>query len=66
MDKYTENSLLRAEIEQLKHQRELLGQTLGEALVAAGIIRADAYLDGPQLLMFGEDLINWLKSLPRD
>lgn len=32
-----------------------LGQVLGEVLVAAGMIRGDAVLSGPQLLQFGRE-----------
>src|SRR5690606_7186646 len=39
-----------------EHHVQLLGQALGECIAAAGIIRPDASLSGPQLLMFADDL----------
>lgn len=39
-----------------KRQLQLLGQALGECIAAAGIIRPDVSLSGPELLMFAEDL----------
>lgn len=39
-----------------EHHVKLLGQALGECISASGIIRADASLCGPELLMFAEDL----------
>lgn len=39
-----------------EHHAQLLGQALGECIVAAGITRPDASLSGPELLMFAEDL----------
>lgn len=38
------------------HHVHQLGQALGECIAAAGIIRPDVYLSGPELLMFAEDL----------
>ena len=38
------------------HHVQQLGQVLGECIVAAGITRPDAWLSGPELLMFAEDL----------
>lgn len=37
-------------------QGRMLAQALGECLIAAGIVRKDASLSGPELLMFAEDL----------
>lgn len=39
-----------------EHHVHLLGQALGECIAAAGIIRPDASLSGPELLMFADDL----------
>ncbi|MCO2082436.1 hypothetical protein O1L52_11715 [Pseudomonas aeruginosa] len=41
---------------QTEHERDMLGQALGECIEAAGIIAPGAPLTGPQLLMFAEDL----------
>lgn len=43
-------------IAELEHQNLALAQSLGECIVAAGIIQEDAALTGPQLLMFARDL----------
>ncbi|HDS1721684.1 hypothetical protein NPS53_09240 [Pseudomonas putida] len=40
----------------LEHQNMVLAQALGECMIAAGIIRHDAPLTGPQLVMFASDL----------
>ena len=45
-----------AMIADLEHQNLALAQSLGECIVAAGIIQEDAALTGPQLLMFARDL----------
>lgn len=42
-------------ISDYKHQRNLLGEALGKVLVAAGMIRADADMTGPELLLAAED-----------
>lgn len=39
-----------------EHHVQMLGQALGECIAAAGIIRPDASLSGPELLMFADDL----------
>lgn len=39
----------------MKHQRDLLGEALGKVLVAAGMIRADVDMTGPELLLAAED-----------
>ncbi len=39
-----------------KRQLQLLGQALGDCIAAAGIIRPDVSLSGPELLMLAEDL----------
>ncbi len=41
---------------------KLLAEALGKCLVAAGIVRPDAALTGPELLMFAEDLERALSS----
>ncbi|WPM82760.1 hypothetical protein R5W60_16600 [Brucella pseudintermedia] len=41
---------------------KLLAEALGKCLVAAGIVRSDAALTGPELLMFAEDLERALSS----
>lgn len=51
-----------ARLEELEHQVNRLGQALGECIVAAGIIRPDASLTGPELLMFAQDLKTHLES----
>lgn len=59
-----ERRRLRAEVEQLRHERGLLAEAIVKAGVAAGII-SDALdaLTGPQLLLVAEDvhdaLIDW-------
>lgn len=45
-----------AEIERLTHERDTLGQAIGEAVVKAGIAVAGMPLNGPQLLMLVNDL----------
>ena len=45
-----------------EHQVALLAEALGKCLVASGIVRADADLTGPHLLMFAEDLERFLKE----
>ncbi|MGV5157896.1 hypothetical protein [Pseudomonas aeruginosa] len=52
--KYT--SGLTARADQLEHERDLLGQALGECIEAAGITNPGVALTGPQLLLFAEDL----------
>lgn len=66
MDKYMENIKLYAKVAELTHQRDRLGQLLGECIVAAGITNPDIPLDGPQLLMFGTDLLEHLKGCRLD
>jgi hypothetical protein len=44
-------------IEGLRHQRNLLAEALGKLLLAYGIIRADAALTGPELLLAAEDAL---------
>ncbi|MGU0641449.1 hypothetical protein ACSEOW_30225 [Pseudomonas aeruginosa] len=46
---------------QTEHERDMLGQALGECIEAAGITAPGAPLTGPQLLMFAEDLKRDLK-----
>jgi hypothetical protein len=41
-------------IESLRHQRNLLAEALGNVLVHYGVIRRDAALTGPLLLMAAE------------
>lgn len=50
-------------ISELEHQVMHLGQALGECIIAAGMIRADVGLTGPQLLMFAGDLKEHLASV---
>lgn len=45
-----------AQTDQLEHERDLLGQALGECIEAAGITTPGVALTGPQLLLFAEDL----------
>lgn len=45
-----------APAQESEHHARLLGQALGECIAAAGIIRPDASLSGPELLMFADDL----------
>lgn len=47
------------------HQIRLLGQALGECISAAGIIRPNASLSGPELLMFADDLKHHLAEQAR-
>lgn len=44
-------------------QGELLAEALGKCLVASGIVRQDAQLTGPHLLLFADDLERMLKDL---
>lgn len=46
---------------QLKHERDLLGQALGEVLVAIGVV-SDVSLTGPELLAFAADAVEIAKS----
>lgn len=41
-----------------QHQRQLLATALGEVLVAAGMVRADAPMTGPELLMAADTFVN--------
>lgn len=41
-------------IESLRHQRNLLAEALGRVLIFHGVIRADAALTGPELLLAAE------------
>jgi len=43
-------------VAQLTHERNALGEGIAEAAIKAGIARADAYLNGPQLLMLCSDM----------
>lgn len=47
---------LTARVDQLEHERDLLGQALGECIEAAGVTNPGVALTGPQLLLFAEDL----------
>ncbi|USN15316.1 hypothetical protein KIKIMORA_01700 [Brevundimonas phage vB_BpoS-Kikimora] len=40
---------------ELTYRERLLGEALGKVLVAAGMIRADAAMSGPELLLAAED-----------
>ncbi|MDM0041834.1 hypothetical protein QTI05_22530 [Variovorax sp. J22R193] len=53
-----------APTEPTPEQGRMLAQTLGECLIAAGIVRKDASLSGPELLMFAEDLKRSLQAEP--
>ena len=44
-------------------QIKMLGQLLGECIIAAGIVRPDSELSGPQLLLFGQDLKEYLERI---
>lgn len=44
------------------HQVGLLGQVLGDCIVEAGIIRPGVGLTGPELLMFANDLLTYIKQ----
>ncbi|HFT7074708.1 TPA: hypothetical protein ACGRQV_002243 [Pseudomonas aeruginosa] len=46
---------------QTEHERDMLGQALGECIEAAGITTPGTPLTGPQLLMFAKDLKRDLK-----
>ncbi|MDI2495142.1 hypothetical protein [Pseudomonas aeruginosa] len=46
---------------QAEHERDMLGQALGECIEAAGITTPGTPLTGPQLLMFAKDLKRDLK-----
>lgn len=48
-------------VESLKHQLGLLGQALGNLLVAQGVIR-NIPLTGPELLMIAEDYTEHLRE----
>lgn len=50
-----------AQIDSLKHQRDLLGQALGELLVALGAVEAWD-LTGPELLMAAQEMTKALKG----
>lgn len=50
-------------IESLRHQRDLLAQTLGNLLVAMNVIRSDVCLTGPELLLTAETAIEHLKNM---
>lgn len=52
--KYTSELIARAD--QLEHERDLLGQALGECIEAAGVTTPGVALTGSQLLLFAEDL----------
>lgn len=47
-------------VREAEHKMRLLGQALGECIAAAGITRPEADLNGPQLLMFADDLKRYL------
>jgi hypothetical protein len=73
-----ERDALQALLNERDGQIDQLGQVLGEILVAAGMIRGDVPLSGPQLLQFGRQFCenlpgplderalfeNWLRSRP--
>ena len=64
----SEESVVRAFMEMMKqgeidgvvapqsaeHQRDLLGEALGMVLIKVGMLRADAQISGPELLMAAE------------
>lgn len=54
--KREEFEALEADVRELLHQRNLLGQAIADAAHTAGIYNNEVPLDGPQLLMMLEDL----------
>lgn len=56
---YKELATLKAQLaerDEMKRQRNLLAKAIGEAALKAGIVREDADLTGPHLLMLCDDL----------
>lgn len=51
------------QVEEAAHNINLLAKALGECIQAAGITAPGASLDGPQLLMFAEDLKEYVQHL---
>jgi len=49
---------------ELRHHKQLLADTLGKVLVAAGVVRADHEgFTGPQLVQFGEELADAMNAV---
>lgn len=48
---------LKAEMNSLRNQRDLLAAALGKVLIHYGIVRADAELTGPELLLAAETAV---------
>jgi hypothetical protein len=51
-------TLTREDIEAMRAERDLLAKAIGEMGVNSGLIRADASLTGPHLLMICEDMVS--------
>lgn len=50
------------EVENLKHQNQLLADSLAKIIMASGIVRKDIDgFTGPQLLLFAEDVVFMLQ-----
>ena len=53
-------------VQGLQHQLKLLAEALGACILASGIVRKDIDgFDGPQLLLFAEDLRSMLEATPQ-
>jgi hypothetical protein len=60
---FNENEAMHArrETEVLKHQLKLVSEALTSCVLASGIVRKDInYMNIAELLMFAEELKNWL------
>lgn len=56
-------SELEKENSSLKNHRDLLANTLGKCIIASGIVRENIVLSGPELIFFGEDLVQMLEKI---
>ena len=53
---------LQQELAEAKHQRGLLAEAIAQMGIKIGLIRADAHLEGPHLLMICEDITECMQS----
>lgn len=51
--------------EELTHKETLLGEALFNVLVAAGMLRADAHVSPPELLMAADDYVTSQAAQPQ-
>lgn len=58
-----EIAIVKAEVERLRHERDALGESLGRLVVAAGVMHANAWATGPQLLLMADEAAKEVERL---